>query len=133
MDIAVDKDGAFYVSEVYVEQDRLGRLDLLSEGEHRVSILDENGEILCRWDAALAHGIWVDSRGDIYPRRLRSPNHPQIHPPPLTPSPYRGNASFTPASTGSIAPVVFDDRGPARKSTASATSSPVTLRFNKFR
>ena len=66
MDIAVDKDGTFYVSEVYVEQDRLGRLDLLPEGEHRVSILNENGEILCRWDAALAHGIWVDSRGDIY-------------------------------------------------------------------
>lgn len=66
MDIAVDSDGALYVAEVYVEQDRLGRLDLLPEGEHRVSVLDENGTLLCRWDAALAHGIWVDGQGDVY-------------------------------------------------------------------
>lgn len=66
MDIAVDSDSALYVAEVYVEQDRLGRLDLLPEGEHRVSVLDENGALLCRWDAALAHGIWVDGKGDVY-------------------------------------------------------------------
>ena len=76
MDIAVDKDGIFYVAEVYVEQDRLGRLDLLPEGEHRVSVLDENGALLCRWDAALAHGIWVDGHGDIY---LALPNALSVH------------------------------------------------------
>ena len=76
MDIAVDKDGAFYVAEVYVEQDRLGRLDLLPEGEHRISVLDENGSLLGRWDAALAHGIWVDGHGDIY---LALPNALSVH------------------------------------------------------
>ena len=76
MDIAVDSDGSFYVAEVYVEQDRLGRLDLLPEGEHRVSVLDENGALLCRWDAALAHGIWVDGQGDIY---LALPNALSVH------------------------------------------------------
>ena len=41
-----------------------------------MSVLDENGALLCRWDAALAHGIWVDSQGDIY---LALPNALSVH------------------------------------------------------
>ena len=66
MDIAVDKDGVFYILEVYVEQDRLGRLDELPEGVHRVSVLDGEGTLLSRWDTSLAHGLCVDAHGDIY-------------------------------------------------------------------
>ncbi len=76
MDIAVDKDGVFYVAEVYVEQDRLGRLDELPEGIHRVSVLDSEGTLLSRWDAALAHGLWVDANGDIY---LALPSDMTVH------------------------------------------------------
>ena len=65
-DIAADADGVFYVSEVYIERDRLGPMDKLPEGSHRVSVLDNQGEVLSRWDARLAHGLWVDAPGDIY-------------------------------------------------------------------
>ena len=46
---------------------------------------------------------------------------------------HRGNASFTPPSTGNIAPVVFADRALARNSAASATSSAVTSVFSSVR
>ena len=49
---------------------------------------------------------------------------------PLT---HRGNASFTPPSTGNIAPVVLADLGPARKSAASATSAAVTSVLSSVR
>ena len=54
-DVAIDADGAFYVSE------------LESGGSPpRVSVLDGNGAVLARWGSRSAHGIWVDSRGDVY-------------------------------------------------------------------
>lgn len=46
---------------------------------------------------------------------------------------YRGNASFTPPSTGNIAPVVFPERGPARNRAASATSAAVTSTLSNVR
>lgn len=32
----------------------------------RVTVRDRDGEVLTRWDVRHAHGIWVDSRGDVY-------------------------------------------------------------------
>lgn len=55
-DIAMDKEGVFYVAELEVE----------SHPSRRVSVLDRSGKALARWDCRSAHGIWVDSRGDIY-------------------------------------------------------------------
>ena len=54
-DISEGSDGNFYVSEL----------------EHagtppRVSVLDRDGHVLARWESRSPHGIWVDSRGDIY-------------------------------------------------------------------
>jgi DNA-binding beta-propeller fold protein YncE len=54
-DIAVDRDGLFYVSEL--EHEGTGP---------RISILDRDGKVLARWASRSAHGLWVDSRGDIY-------------------------------------------------------------------
>jgi DNA-binding beta-propeller fold protein YncE len=54
-DIALDRGGTFYVSEL--------------EGEGsgpRMSVLDRQGRVLARWDSRSAHGLWVDSHGDIY-------------------------------------------------------------------
>ena len=133
MDIAVDNNGVFYVAEVYVEQDRLGRLDLLPEGEHRVSVLDENGVL----SMSMGRGVGPRHLGGQPRRYISGPAQrslrPQVRQAGLKTLPYLGKASCSPASTGSIVPVVFDERGPARNSTASATSSAVTLRFNRLR
>ena len=54
-DIARGPDGLFYVSQ------------LASEGRPpRISILDRDGKVHATWDSRSAHGLWVDSRGDIY-------------------------------------------------------------------
>lgn len=47
--------------------------------------------------------------------------------------PYRGKASRTPPSTGSMAPVVREERSEARKRTASATSSARTSTPSRLR
>jgi DNA-binding beta-propeller fold protein YncE len=54
-DIAVDREGIFYVSELSIDG-----------SAPRVSVLDKDGRVLSRWDSRSAHGLWVDSRGDIY-------------------------------------------------------------------
>ena len=54
-DIAQGPDGLFYICE----QEADGN-------PPRVAIRDGDGEVLARWDARHAHGIWVDSRGDVY-------------------------------------------------------------------
>ena len=54
-DIAMDSEGVFYVSEFEDEGDPT-----------RVSVLDGEGGVLARWESRAAHGLWVDSRGDIY-------------------------------------------------------------------
>jgi DNA-binding beta-propeller fold protein YncE len=54
-DIATDREGNFYVSELEA-----------AGSSPRVSVLDKEGNVLSRWDSRSAHGLWVDSRGDIY-------------------------------------------------------------------
>jgi DNA-binding beta-propeller fold protein YncE len=54
-DISRDKDGVFYICEQEVD------------GEPPfVSVRDGNGAVLARWEIRHAHGLWVDSHGDIY-------------------------------------------------------------------
>ena len=54
-DIHIDGSGVFYVSE------------LAEDGSPpRVSVLDRQGDVLARWESRSAHGLWVDSHGDIY-------------------------------------------------------------------
>ena len=48
-------DGLFYICEQ--EADGNAR---------RIAVRDGDGEVLARWDSRHAHGIWVDSQGDIY-------------------------------------------------------------------
>ncbi|MYC05610.1 MAG: hypothetical protein F4X57_00240 [Chloroflexi bacterium] len=54
-DIAQGADGLFYICE----QEADGNPPY-------VTIRDGEGEVLARWGIRHAHGIWVDSRGDIY-------------------------------------------------------------------
>jgi DNA-binding beta-propeller fold protein YncE len=53
--IVRDKDGIFYIAEQADES-----------GDSHVSIWDGDGNVLERWPIRHAHGLWVDSRGDIY-------------------------------------------------------------------
>ena len=55
-DICVDKEGVFYTCE------RVGE----DGSSPQVSVLDRDGNVLARWQCRGAHGLWVDSRGDIY-------------------------------------------------------------------
>jgi len=54
-DIARDNDGVFYICE----QEANGEPPF-------VSIRDDNGTVLARWTIRHAHGLWVDTHGDIY-------------------------------------------------------------------
>jgi DNA-binding beta-propeller fold protein YncE len=53
--IVRDKDGIFYIAEQADES-----------GDSHVSIWNGDGNVLERWPIRHAHGLWVDSRGDIY-------------------------------------------------------------------
>ena len=55
LDISIGQDGLFYISE--------GGVSGLSP---RVSLMDNQGNVVARWDALSAHGSWVDSQGNIY-------------------------------------------------------------------
>jgi DNA-binding beta-propeller fold protein YncE len=55
MDISVDRDGNFVVSEGPVEG-----------SSSRVSVLAPDGRVLSRFDCRGGHGSWVDANGDIY-------------------------------------------------------------------
>src|SRR5215471_17187110 len=55
LDISMDREGIFYISE--------GGVDGLSP---RVSLMDKHGNVVARWDSLSAHGSWVDAHGDIY-------------------------------------------------------------------
>ena len=56
MDISVDKEGLFYISE--------GEVDGSSA---RISVVDKEGNVQARFDCrGPGHGSWVDSHGDIY-------------------------------------------------------------------
>ena len=54
-DIVLDKDGAFYLCEQ------------AADGQPpRLSIRDADGKVMAQWPIRHTHGLWVDSRGDIY-------------------------------------------------------------------
>ena len=55
LDISMDKDGIFYISE---------RPE--NEKPPQMSVLDREGKVLARWPSRSAHGSWVDANGDIY-------------------------------------------------------------------
>jgi hypothetical protein len=56
MDISIDRDGVFYISEGSV-----------NGSSARVSVLDKSGSVLSRFDCrGPGHGSWVDAHGDIY-------------------------------------------------------------------
>lgn len=55
LDISIDRDGMFCISE--------GGVSGLSP---RISIMDPQGQVVARWDSLSAHGSWIDARGDIY-------------------------------------------------------------------
>ena len=55
LDISIDNEGVFYVSE--------GGVNGMSP---RFSLLDSQGSVVARWDSLSAHGSWVDAHGDIY-------------------------------------------------------------------
>jgi DNA-binding beta-propeller fold protein YncE len=55
LDISMDSEGVFYISE--------GGVNGMSP---RVSLMDKNGNVVARWDSLSAHGSWVDAHGDIY-------------------------------------------------------------------
>jgi DNA-binding beta-propeller fold protein YncE len=55
LDISIDRDGIFCISE--------GGVSGLSP---RVSLMDSEGGVVARWDSLSAHGSWIDAHGDIY-------------------------------------------------------------------
>jgi len=55
LDISIDRDGIFCVSE--------GGVHGLSP---RISLMDKDGDVVARWDSLSAHGSWIDAHGDIY-------------------------------------------------------------------
>jgi DNA-binding beta-propeller fold protein YncE len=56
MDISVDAQGVFYISEGSV-----------NSSSARVSVVDKDGVVLSRFDCrGSGHGSWVDAHGDIY-------------------------------------------------------------------
>ena len=54
-DIAMDGDGLFYIAEQETDDD-----------PPYLTIRNVDGEIQAKWAIRHAHGLWVDSRGDIY-------------------------------------------------------------------
>ncbi len=59
LDIARDKDGVFYI----LEQDGAHSVKATP---HFVSLRDSAGTLLARWECRKAHGMWVNSRGDVF-------------------------------------------------------------------
>ena len=56
MDISIDEDGVFYISE-----------GMVNGSSARISLLDRDGGVTARFDCrGPGHGSWVDSFGDIY-------------------------------------------------------------------
>jgi hypothetical protein len=38
----------------------------VSDLKPAVTVLNTQGHVIARWDSPMGHGLWVDSRGDIY-------------------------------------------------------------------
>ena len=64
-EIYVDQNNSIYVAESGLGT---GKPEFLDSG--RVSILNINGEVQVRLRSRISHGIWVDSKGDIYVTNL---------------------------------------------------------------
>jgi len=54
-DISEGKDGNFYVAE-----------SSFQGSKPRISVRDRQGKVLSAWECRSAHGLWTDSRGDVY-------------------------------------------------------------------
>ena len=70
-DIARDKDGIFYLLEQATDTSKPS-----------VSVRDGNGKILSRWEMPHAHGMGIDSKGNIYVGRtkeLRVDKYVRVH------------------------------------------------------
>jgi len=83
-DICVDKDNVFYVSQFAFDirhrypdyppptgsgsalRDSEGCRTIRPDAPPQISILDDQGKVITQWESRKAHGLWVDSRGDIY-------------------------------------------------------------------
>jgi DNA-binding beta-propeller fold protein YncE len=75
-----DRDGNFLVewtvpkpNDVFVAKD--GAIYIPEEEKRKIDIFDGNGELLCQWGEmgkrpeqfrSFLHGLWLDSRGDLY-------------------------------------------------------------------
>ncbi len=84
IDIAKDKDGVFYVSQLSFNEthryedypapvgsgsavnDAAGRRLIKKGSEPQLNIYDRDGHVLARWNVRSGHGMCLDSRGDIY-------------------------------------------------------------------
>ena len=83
-DIAIDQYGAIYVSQFAYDvthryprwpapagsgsalKDTAGRRTIRADAPPRISILDADGKVLAQWESRKAHGLCIDSRGNIY-------------------------------------------------------------------
>ncbi len=83
-DIVVDADGVLYVSQFafnvthrYAQwpapagsgsalRDSAGRRTIRPDAPPQISLLDREGQVLAEWESRKAHGLCVDSHGNIY-------------------------------------------------------------------
>ena len=47
-------------------KDSAGRRTVRPDAPLQISVLDREGHVLTSWTSRKAHGLWVNSRGDIY-------------------------------------------------------------------
>ena len=38
----------------------------ISDLKPTVTVMNKQGHVIARWDSPMGHGLWVDSKGDIY-------------------------------------------------------------------
>jgi DNA-binding beta-propeller fold protein YncE len=50
-------------TDIYMDA---GNIVYVSDLKPTVTIMDIQGHVIARWDSPMGHGLWVDSRGDIY-------------------------------------------------------------------
>ena len=83
-DIVVDQDGVLYISQFAFNvthrypdwsapagsgsalKDAAGRRTIRLDAPPQISLLDTDGQVLAEWESRKAHGLCVDSQGDIY-------------------------------------------------------------------
>jgi len=50
-------------TDIYLDA---GNIVYVSDLKPTVTVMNTQGHIIARWDSPMGHGLWVDSRGDIY-------------------------------------------------------------------